>query len=72
MTSFTVIGAGGFIGSRVAEALKARGENVVTPPRTQTEFGGEDLGRGHHCAGLTGDFLQRPFDTVEAHVSLPP
>lgn len=70
MTHFTVIGAGGFIGSRVAAALRARGETVLTPPRAQDDFAGEDLGRVVYCAGLTGDFFQRPFDTVEAHVGL--
>ena len=70
MTHFTVIGAGGFIGSRVAAALTARGEVVETPPRSQQDFDNQDLGRVVYCAGLTGDFLQRPFDTVEAHVGL--
>jgi nucleoside-diphosphate-sugar epimerase len=70
VTHFTVIGAGGFIGSRLVSALTARGEKVVSPPRTQQDFAGEDLGRVIYCAGLTGDFLQRPFDTVEAHVTL--
>ncbi|OXE36298.1 MAG: NAD-dependent dehydratase [Phenylobacterium zucineum] len=70
MTHFTVIGAGGFVGSRVAAALTARGEVVFRPPRAQRNFQGQDLGRVIYCAGLTGDFLQRPFDTVEAHVSL--
>ena len=70
MTHFTVIGAGGFIGSRLVSALTARGEKVISPHRTQQDFTGEELGRVIYCAGLTGDFLQRPFDTVEAHVTL--
>lgn len=70
MTHFTVFGAGGFIGSRVAAALTARGETVLTLPRILQDFSGQDLGRVVFCAGLTGDYLQRPFDAVEAHVGL--
>jgi len=70
MTHFTVIGAGGFIGSRIVDVLRSRGETVATPPRSQQEFDSQDLGQVIYCAGLTGDFLQRPFDTVEAHVGL--
>lgn len=70
MTRYTVIGAGGFIGSRIVASLRSQGRTVLTPPRTQQAFDGEDLGRVIYCAGLTGDFFQRPFDTVEAHVGL--
>jgi len=70
VSGFTVIGAGGFIGGRLTQALRARGEAVYTPGRGEGELFDRDLGRVFYCAGLTGDFAVRPFDTVEAHVTL--
>lgn len=70
MTSWTVIGAGGFIGGRLAQALRDRGEAVYAPARGEGGLFDRDLGRVFYCAGLTGDFAVRPFDTVEAHVTL--
>lgn len=68
MSRFTVIGARGFIGGRLAAALRARGDSVYAPARGETELFEQDLGLVFYCAGLTGDFHVRPFDTVEAHV----
>ena len=34
MSGFTVIGAGGFIGGRLAQALRARSDSVYAPTRT--------------------------------------
>lgn len=70
MSGFTVIGAGGFIGGRLAQALRDRGEAVYAPARGEADLFDRDLGRVFYCAGLTGDFAVRPFDTVEAHVTL--
>jgi UDP-glucose 4-epimerase len=70
MSIQTVIGARGFIGSRVASALKARGASVYEPERGDPDLLSRDLGVVFYCAGLTGDFDVRPFDTVEAHVGL--
>ncbi len=70
MSRFTVIGAGGFIGARLVARLRAEGHEVLAPDRHATDYLSEDLGRVFYCAGLTGDFMVRPFDTVEAHVSL--
>lgn len=70
MSRYTVIGAGGFIGSLLVEALTARGEKVYSPARGDPALLSQDLGRVFYCAGLTGDFMVRPFDTVEAHVGL--
>ena len=69
MSRFTVIGARGFIGGRLAAALRERGDSVYAPPRGEAELFDQDLGFVFYCAGLTGDFHVRPFDTVEAHVS---
>jgi nucleoside-diphosphate-sugar epimerase len=70
MTGYTVIGAGGFIGSLLVEKLRQRGEDVYAPARGEPDLFRRDLGRVFYCAGLTGDFMVRPFDTVEAHVGL--
>lgn len=70
MSRFTVIGAGGFIGARLAARLRAEGHEVLAPDRHATDYLSQDLGRVFYCAGLTGDFMVRPFDTVEAHVAL--
>lgn len=70
---FTIFGATGFIGSRLSRHLEAMGAQVSCPPRG-TELasvtGGTSLGHVVYAIGLTGDFRSRPFDTVEAHVSL--
>jgi nucleoside-diphosphate-sugar epimerase len=66
----TVLGARGFVGSRLVERLRAAGERVETPGRDEQGLPGRDLGRVIYCAGLTADYAQRPFDTVEAHVGL--
>ena len=70
MSRYTVIGASGFIGSRLVAALRARGEEVFAPARGEPQLLSQDLGKVFYCAGLTGDFMVRPFDTVEAHVGL--
>lgn len=70
MSLYTVIGAGGFIGARLVAALRERGESVYAPARGDPELFNRDLGRVFYCAGLTGDFMVRPFDTVDAHVGL--
>lgn len=70
MSGYTVIGAGGFVGSRVLACLKAEGLEVYAPERGDPELWRRNLGRVFYCAGLTGDYRQRPFAAVEAHVSL--
>jgi nucleoside-diphosphate-sugar epimerase len=66
MATFTVIGAQGFIGGRLAAYLAARGHDVSTPPRGALPT--KDPGHVVYCAGVTADFRSRPFDTVAAHV----
>lgn len=72
--TFTVLGATGFIGKRLVESLQCRGLDVYFPTSKergwQKELLGRDLGHVFYCIGLTADFRQRPFDTVEAHVCL--
>lgn len=65
---FTVIGASGFIGSRLASFLHRMGHDVSAPQRGSVILD-EDLGHVIYCAGVTSDFRTRPYDTVSAHVS---
>lgn len=66
---FTVIGASGFVGSSLAQVLQDRGAHVWLPGRQESWPRCEALGHVIYCAGLTADYLARPFDTVQAHVS---
>ena len=69
MNHYTVIGATGFIGARVLQRLLAAGETVYAPARGDPDVFVRDLGRVFYCAGLTGDYREKPFEAVEAHVS---
>jgi nucleoside-diphosphate-sugar epimerase len=66
---FTVFGARGFIGARMADYLRGRGHEVLAPSRGAEETAGADLGHVIYAIGLTGDFRARPFETIDAHVS---
>jgi UDP-glucose 4-epimerase len=70
MTRYTVVGASGFVGRRLLEALRRDGCDVYAPTRGDPDLFKRNLGRVFYCAGLTADYLQRPFDTIEAHVTL--
>jgi len=65
----TIIGAGGFIGRWLANELRHQGLAPWCPGRNEDLFN-VSLGQVFYCAGLTGDYHERPFETVEAHVSL--
>lgn len=67
---YTVLGAGGFIGSRLMKALQASGASCEAPARGDESIFSHNLGQVFYCIGLTGDYRDRPFDTVEAHVTL--
>ena len=66
---FTVLGAGGFIGGHLAAHLRAAGHRVATPDRAAAPA---KVAAGHviYCIGRTADFRRRPFDTMDAHVSV--
>ncbi|MET0271926.1 MAG: NAD(P)-dependent oxidoreductase [Phenylobacterium sp.] len=70
MAHYTVIGAGGFVGSAIVRALAADGHTADTPRRGDPALFDRELGRIFYCAGLTGDYRVKPFETVEAHVGL--
>jgi nucleoside-diphosphate-sugar epimerase len=66
----TIIGATGFVGRRLQATLAARDWDVHAPAKGDRSLFGRDMGVVFYCAGLTADYDQRPFDTVEAHASL--
>ncbi|MES2760401.1 MAG: NAD-dependent epimerase/dehydratase family protein [Pseudomonadota bacterium] len=70
MPDFTVLGAGGFIGSALAQSLRAHGHSVYTPRRAEPAIFEADLGHVIYCIGMTADFRSRPFETVDAHVGV--
>ncbi|HEX2271305.1 MAG TPA: NAD(P)-dependent oxidoreductase [Pyrinomonadaceae bacterium] len=63
----TVLGASGFIGSRIVKRLETLGREHRAVKRDDTLPAGS-LGHVIYCIGLTADFRSRPLDTVEAHV----
>ena len=65
--TFTVLGASGFIGSRIVRALDEHSLPYRTPKRGD-DLRGVPLGHVLYCIGLTADFRRRPYDTVRAHV----
>lgn len=71
---FTVLGATGFIGRNLVEFLRTQNLIVNAPDHHQPDWLkqllSDDLGHVFYCIGLTANFRQRPFDTVEAHVCL--
>jgi nucleoside-diphosphate-sugar epimerase len=64
VAAFTVIGAAGFIGSALLSHLEAAGHVCRVPDAV----GQDELGHVVYCAGLTWDWQQRPYDTIDAHV----
>lgn len=68
--SFTVLGATGTIGRSLVARLRAQGEAVYAPARSDPDLFTRPLGHVIYAIGLTADFRSRPFQTVEAHVSL--
>jgi nucleoside-diphosphate-sugar epimerase len=65
----TLVGGHGFVGRHLDAHLRATGWTCEVIPRTDKEIPQRHLGHVFYCAGLTADFRERPFDTVEAHVS---
>jgi nucleoside-diphosphate-sugar epimerase len=63
----TVFGASGFIGSHLVAHLSRAGIPFEAPARGEP-LTGRPLGHVIDCIGLTADFRDRPFETIEAHV----
>lgn len=67
--NFTVVGAGGFIGTALADRLQANGHTVERVGRGADLFS-RPLGHLIYAAGITADFRRKPAETVDAHVNL--
>lgn len=67
---FTVFGASGFIGAYLVEYLRSSGHDVTPVSRSNLSAPRGELGHCIYAIGLTSDFRSRPFDTIDAHVSL--
>jgi nucleoside-diphosphate-sugar epimerase len=70
--NFTVFGAGGFIGGAVVRCLLESQHRVLCVHRGNIEStlrSNRNLGHVIYCIGVTGDFIRRPLDMVETHVS---
>ena len=67
--NWTVLGASGAIGRRLSAYLRAAGHTVYTPGRSENIYC-RPLGHLIYCIGLTADFRQRPYDTVQSHVTV--
>lgn len=73
MRHFTILGAGGTIGSALSQALQIRGHSVEAITRATLAAHLRDRRPAGHvidCIGLTGDFRARPLETAEAHVGV--
>lgn len=67
---YTVLGATGFIGRHLVQALRGAGHDVFAPPKGSQELFERPLGHAIYCIGLTADFRNRPFETMRAHVGV--
>lgn len=63
---FTVLGSNGFIGSSLVYYLREKGMDCFTPDIRQQDITNEPLGHVIYAIGVP-NFMQRPFDAVNAH-----
>ena len=69
-THATVVGANGFIGSKVASSLASKGLTVNTPDKDDLSWIDRPQGLLVYAAGFTADYLNQPLKTLEAHSQL--
>ena len=65
---FTVVGCSGFIGSEIVKKLRSEQYECYLPERNDQRLYDKDLGHVIYCAGKVANYMQDPFDTVQAHV----
>ncbi|MDO8651588.1 MAG: SDR family oxidoreductase [Undibacterium sp.] len=66
----TLVGGRGFIGRHLHLKLIESAWSCYVPERDDPNLTQTDLGHVFYCAGLTADFRQRPYATVEAHIQV--
>jgi nucleoside-diphosphate-sugar epimerase len=66
---FSVLGAGGYIGSQLVGSLRAAGHEVAALGRNDDALSA-DLGHAIYCVAVTNDARERPWDSVRANVLL--
>lgn len=65
---YTVLGSSGFIGRHLSKKFSSLNVNFWIPARNDPEIFNRNLGVVYYCIGLTADFRNRPYDTVDAHI----
>ena len=73
MNPIVVLGAEGWIGSALVNDLRQQGRAVLAVRRGELNDWlacSNSLGPVIYAIGLTADFRERPYATVEAHVTL--
>jgi len=66
---FTILGSTGFIGSHLVKFLQNKEIECHVPDLRKDNIFDDDLGNVIYAIGVS-DFLNRPFDAVDAHVCL--
>jgi len=66
----TVLGGRGFIGRHLEATLRSRGIECWLPERGDPRIFQRPLGHIYYCIGLTADFRERPYNTVDAHIGV--
>ena len=64
----TILGAKGFIGSKLKAYLETQNCEIATPTIDEMVKSNKNYGVIYYCIGLTSDFRDKPYETVEAHV----
>ena len=64
-----MLGASGFIGSRVVSILRSVGVECYAPLKDDPEIFEKELGKVFYCVGMTADYIKNQGATVSAHVS---
>lgn len=67
---FSIFGSEGFIGSQLIKYLEEKQYKYETIDVDDEKIFDKTFGDIIYCIGITSDFRNRPFDTVESHVCL--
>ncbi|WP_413295489.1 NAD-dependent epimerase/dehydratase family protein [Synechococcus sp. MIT S9452] len=73
MTTKVILGSTGWIGSSLANYLRAKGQSPLLIDRNNIDDWIESeaaVDEVFYCIGLTADFRKFPYETVDAHVNL--